>query len=263
MKKKLHSLLLLILIMLLTQYAHSQSDKFTYSITDSVRDGIKWNFLRRIDLRTGEFSGILMRLLDNNDTVTNPTLINSIAAMALDSKNKKLYYTPMLKDRLSYVDLRTMRTYVITNNFTGLLPNAANQGNIITRMVITNEDKGYALTNDANHLIRFSTRNSRIQDLGSLMDAEENNGISVHEVCSSYGGDIISAGDDLLYLITSRNRVFKINTETRIAKYLGVITGLPENFTTSGAAVDIISNRVVIGSSTDATDIFSTDLKIL
>lgn len=48
-----------------------------------------------------------------------------------------------------------------------------------------------------------------------------------------------------------------------MAKYLGTITGLPLQFTTSSAAVDYRTNRVVIGSSIDATDIYSVDFKTL
>lgn len=238
-------------------------DKFAYTVTDSVENGVKWNFLRRIDLRTGDFSDTLMRLLGRYDTVSNSTLCNAVAAIALDDKKKRLYYTPMLIDRLSYVDLKTMKIHVVTNNFTGLLPKAADQSNIITRMVIADDDHGYALTNDGNHLVRFNTKTNQVVDLGALIDAA-NNAVSVHEVCSSYGGDIVADDEGILYLITSRNYVFKINTSTRMAKYLGAVSGLPESFGTSGVAVDYRGdNRVVISSAVNASDIFSVDLQSL
>jgi len=254
---------LLIAVMFITTVAKSQSDKFAYTVTDSLQNGVKWQFLRKIDLRTGVFGSILLRLLNSNDTVANSALCNGVAAMGLDNRNRRLYFTPMLKDRLSYVDLRTMRIHVVTNHFTGLMPKAADQSNIITRMVIADDNKGYALTNDGKHLIRFNTRNHQITDLGSLVNARHNE-VSVHEVCSSFGGDIISGDDDdILYLVTSQNHVFKIKIETRVAKYLGTISGLSESFTTSGAAVDFRDNRVVIGSAIDASHIYSVDFKTL
>lgn len=263
MKKVLHFAYVFIVSICLPAIVNGQSNKqLAYTVTDSVHNGVKWNYLRKIDLRTGGFSEILMRLLNSNDTVTNSALFNGVAAIALDEKNNRLYCTAMLTDRLSYVDLRTMRTYIVTNRFTGLFPKAANQSDVFTRMVIGDDDNGYALTNDGNHLVQFNTRNYHINDLGSLIDAPYNN-ISVHEVCSSYGGDIIAADDDLLYLITSRNHVFKINIETKVAKYLGSITSLPAEFTTSSAAVDYRKNRVVIGSSVDASDIYTVDFKTL
>ncbi len=242
--------------------ASAQSpDKFAYTVTDSVQNGVKWNFLRKIDLRTGDFSDTLLRLLSRNDTVPNSTLCNGVAAIALDDKKKRLYYTPMLLDRLSYVDLKTMKIHVVTNNFTGLIPKAADQSNIITRMVIAADDHGYALTNDGNHLVRFNTNTHQVVNLGALTDAA-NNSVSVHEVCSSYGGDIVADDEGILYLITSRNYVFKINVATRVAKYLGIVSGLPEGFGTSGVAVDYRGdNRVVITSAVNDSDIFSVDLE--
>jgi len=263
MKKVLRFTYVLIAAVCLSAMVKAQSNKqLAYTITDSVHNGARWNYLRKIDLRTGAFSGILMRLLNSNDTIANSPLFNGVAAIALDEKNKRLYYTPMLTDRLSYVDLRTMRTYIVTNNFTGLVPKATDQSNVFTRMVIGDDDNGYALTNDSKHLVKFNTKNNRITDLGSLINASQNV-VSVHEICSSYGGDIIAADDDLLYLITSRNHVFKIKTATRVAKYMGTITGLPQAFTTSSAAVDYRTNRVVIASSTDVSDIYSVDFKTL
>ncbi len=263
MKKVLRFGYVLIAAICLSAMVKAQSNKqLAYTVTDSVRNGAKWNYLRRIDLRTGTFSGILLRLLNRNDTLANSALFNGVAAIALDEKNKRLYYTAMLTDRLSYVDLRTMRTHLVTNNFTGLVPKAADQSNIFTRMVIGDDDNGYALTNDGKHLVKFNTKNNRIKDMGPLIDAAYNS-VSVHEACSSYGGDIIAADDDLLYLVTSRNHVFKIRIETKVAKYMGTITGLSQVFTTSGAAVDYRNNRVVIGSSTDASDIYSVDFKTL
>jgi hypothetical protein len=263
MKKGLHIAYVFIVAIFLSAIVKGQSNKqLAYIVSDSVHNGAKWNYLRKIDLRTGSFSNILLRLLSRNDTVANSALFNGVAAIALDEKNNRLYYTAMLTDKLSYVDLRTMRTYIVTNRFTGLFPKATNQSDVFTRMVIADDENGYALTNDGNHLVEFSTKNNSIRNLGELTDAAYNN-VSVHEICSSYGGDMIAAEDGLLYLITSRNHVFKIKIETRVAKYMGTITGLPKAFTTSSAAVDFRNNRVVIGSSVDATDIYAVDFKTL
>ncbi len=250
----------------ITLSAQSQSDNITYTVTDSVRNGVRWNYLRSIDLRRGVYSNILHRLLNTNDTPVNgnPGFINGVAAIAHDKKNKRLYFTPMLLDRLSYVDLRTMRTIIVKNNFTGLMPKAADQSNVITRMVITADDFGYALTNDGMHLVRFSTKNNPVvTDLGSLVDAPDNNEMSVHNACSSFGGDIISDDDGHLYLITSRNHVFKIKIRTKVAKYKGTISGLPETFTTSGVAVDNSGNRIAIVSSIDSSDVYTFNIRNL
>lgn len=263
MKKVLRFAYVLIASICLSVMVKGQSNKQqAYTVTDSVQNGVKWNYLRKIDLRTGAFSGILLRLLNSNDTVANSPLFNGVAAIALDEKNRRLYYTPMLTDRLMYVDLRTMRIHLVTNNFSGLVPKAPDQGNIFTRLVIGDDNKGYALTNDGKNLVQFNTNNHHIRNLGSLVNAPQNT-VSVHEVCNSYGGDIIAADNNLIYLVTSRNHVFKIKIGTKVATYLGTITGLSQNFTTSGTAVDYRNNRVVVGSAIDGSDIYTVDFKTL
>jgi hypothetical protein len=263
MKNNLYKLFL-VLVTILAVNALQAQDKFAYTVTDSVQNGTKWNYIRKINLQTGAFSNILLRLLSKNDTVANTPLFNGVAAIGYDDKSNRLYFTPMLVDRLSYVDLKTLKIYLVTNSFTGTPTRKADQSNVLTRMVIAKNNNGYALTNDANQLVKFNTRNNIVRNLGALIDAPGNS-ISVHEVCSSFGGDLIADEEEsTLYLITARNHVFKINIENRQAKYLGTINGLPTTFTTSGAAVDYRSNkRVIITSSGDKSDIFTVDFKSL
>lgn len=245
----------------------AQSDRTAYAVTDSIKNGVRWNFLRTLDLNTGAYGNILTRLLGPNDTpaVPNTGLVNGVAAIALDRKNKRVYFTPMLLDRLSYVDLRTMNRVIVRNNFTGLMPKQTDQSNIFTRMVINEDGRGYALTNDGNHLVRFRTNgNNNVTNLGSLVDAQSNGEISVHNSCTSGGGDLIATEDeDILYLITFRNLVFKINLENRVAKYLGTINGLPATFSTSGAAVDQTGKKLILVSSVDASDVYSLNMNSL
>jgi len=169
----------------------------------------------------------------------------------------------MLYDQLRYIDLKTMKVYFVSTDFTTLKTKAADQSNIITRMAIASDASGYALTNDGNNLIRFSTgKNVGAVDLGTLVDAPENNGISIHNSCSSYGGDMIADDDDNLYVFSARNHVFKINIKTKVATHLGAVTGLPENYTINGAAVDN-NNQVLVTSATNTNSLYTVDIKTL
>ena len=77
-------------------------------------------------------------------------------------------------------------------------------------MVIASDGNGYALTNDANHLIRFTTgKNPVITDLGALSDDASNANFSVHSR-KGYGGDMIADASGNLYLLTANRNVFKI-----------------------------------------------------
>lgn len=259
MKHILHVGFGLTLLLLNSVTSNAQSPHTAYVVTDSVRLGTKWFYLRSVDTRTGQYSNSLLRLLNGPDTLPVNNVPNGVAAIGYDKKNKRLYFTPMQLDRLSYVDLRSMQIYTVANNFTGLVPKTPDQGNIITRMVIGEDDKGYALTNNGKALIRFSTGNNpSIVNMGSLQDAAGNL-VSVHESCSSYGGDIIADDEGHLYLVTLRNHVFRIKLQTRVAQYLGTVSGLPVNFTTNGVAVNQ-HNELVLASSLDATDLYKVSL---
>jgi hypothetical protein len=121
--------------------------------------------------------------------------------------------------------------------------------NQITRMVIAADGYGYALSNDASHLIRFSTsKNSIVEDLGSLIDAETITGFSVHNKCTSWGGDMLADAFGKLVVISANHTVYTIDVKSKIATFKGVITGLPINFTTNGAAVNN-DGEIVVSSA--------------
>ncbi len=269
-------------LMLLTQLAIGQTERFAYAITDVNKEGVNWSVLRKLDLQNGSFSDVLLNGSDATplayDAATKKqlatpltdarfgNLVNAafgtgVAAIAFDKKNNRLYFTPMLYDQLRYVDLKTMKVYFVSSDFTTLKVKAADQSNIITRMTIASDGNGYALTNDGNNLIRFSTgKKSAIIDLGTLVDAPENNGVSIHNSCSSYGGDMIADDDDNLYVFSARNHVFKINIATKVATHLGTVNGLPASFTINGAAVDN-SNQVLVTSAMDISSLYTIDIK--
>lgn len=247
------------------------SDRYTWAITDIQPGGSNWSSLRKLNLQTGEYSAVLLDGSNSGltmyDAVSKKPIdpppadarfgntINSafgtgVAAMAYDKKNNRLYYTPMLFDQLRYIDLKTMKVFIVTGKgFTTKSVKNADQGNIVTRMVIAADGYGYALTNDATQLIRFSTGKSLVtEDLGALVDDPSNNGLSIHNSCSSFGGDMIADNEGNLFVISARNHVFKINPSTKVATHLGMISGLPEGFTVNGAAVTM-DNRILVSSA--------------
>jgi hypothetical protein len=125
-------------------------------------------------------------------------------------------------------------------------------------MVIASDGNGYALSNNANHLIRFTTgKNTVITDLGALTDDAANK-FSVRNQ-SGYGGDMIADASGNLYLITGNRNVFKVVIDTRIATYQGTIKGLPQGFTTNGAMVEE-GSKVIVCSSQSTVGYFRFDL---
>jgi len=153
----------------------------------------------------------------------------------------------MFVDQLRFIDLKTMKVYYINDQpFTKLGNMHNDEAKIITRMVIAPDGYGYAISNDGSLFIRFSTgKKTSIEQLGTLVDDASNGSISIHNRCSSFGGDMISDDDGNLYIISARNNVFTVDTKTKLARYVGSIKGLDPNFTVNGAVVDESGNLLV------------------
>ena len=272
-------------VLLTTHSSAQQADRFAYAVTDMQQQGPSWNFLRKLNLQTGEYSQVM---LSGNDasiiafdatskkqleapvsdklygTIANAAFGTGVAAMAYDKKNNRIYYTPMMIDQLRYIDLKTMNVFYVTDQvFTGKPQKSSDQGNIVTRMVIASDGNGYAMTNDGTQLIKFSTgKKLTITDLGAVVDDQANKGVSIHNSCSSFGGDMIADDNGNLYAISARNHVFKINIESKVATHLGAITGLPATYTINGAAVNE-ENKIVVASATQGGSLFTVDTKSL
>lgn len=283
MRKILLFLRFIIISLFIISEANSQTSRFAYAITDVQKDGMNWVALRKLNMQNGEMSDVLINGLDPDQVVydaatkkpvTTPlidlkTKVNiqaafstGVAAMAYDKKNERLYFTPMFVDQLRYIDLKTMKLYYITNQSLTKEGNFQNdEAKIVTRMVIASDNTGYAVTNDGNHFIKFTTGKSpSITELGSLVDDVTNNNISIHNRCTSFGGDMVADDNGDLYIISAPNHIFKIDIKTRVAKDLGLIKGLPEGFTINGAAVDEDGN-VIVTSAVNSSSYFKINPK--
>lgn len=184
------------------------------------------------------------------------------AAMAYDKKHARLYYTPMSINQLRYIDLKSNKIYYFEDEAFGAVKGHGDVQNQITRMVIASDGNGYALSNDGNHLVRFTTgRKPAITDLGALTDDTKNEKLSVHHP-GLYGGDMIADADENLYLITANRNVFKIPIASRVATHLGTIKGLPRGFSTNGAMVEE-GSKVIVASSESTEGYYRFDLNTL
>jgi hypothetical protein len=171
----------------------------------------------------------------------------------------------MLGNQLRYLDLNSAQTksYAVTTQLLKNFPNQPGEASVVTRMVIASDNYGYALTNDNEHLIRFSTgRQTFVTDLGKLVDAESNGENSVRTQFKSWGGDMIADANGNLYLFTMQRLVYKINPNTRLATYLGQISNIPEDYTVNAAMVENDA-FVIVGSSTKTTNYYRVNLNTL
>ena len=195
------------------------------------------------------------------NTSTDLPFATNSAACAYDKKHERLYYTPMGINELRYIDLKskTPRIYYFENEAFGALSGPRDIANQVTRMVIGADGNGYALTNNANHLIRFTTgKKPTITNLGAINDDASNGDNSIHHQ-KAYGGDMVAHKNGNLYLLTANRRIFRIDIEKRIATFVGEIRGLPKGFTTNGAMVNEGMN-IIVCSSNSTQGYFQFDL---
>ncbi len=254
----------------------------TFAITSDGNGGFAWMNIRQVDISSGKIvneiyqrdktSFILLDAatkapvstlnfkFDNNGTnsvvqMKDAPTVTMVAAAAYDKKHDKLFFTPMRIGELRWLDLsikgENQKFYTDKSHLLNAL-NLMDEANHITRMDIAADGNGYAITNDGNHLIRFTTgKKTVITDLGNLVDAESNiNGISIHNKCTSWGGDMVADAYGKLYIISANHQIFKVDIDSRITTHIGTITGLPANYTTNGAAVDADGNIVVSSANT-------------
>ena len=188
-----------------------------------------------------------------------------VAAVAYDAANNRLFYTQMMGNQLRYLDLNETqpRSYAVTSQSFKNFSNQPGEASVVTRMVIGADGYGYGLTNDNEHLIRFTTGNQpKITDLGRLADATSNGENSVAVQYKSWGGDMVADASGNLYLFTIQRLVYKINPGTRLATYLGTIKNMPEDYTINAAMVESDAT-VIVGSSTKTSNYYRINLTTL
>jgi hypothetical protein len=270
-------------LLIITSESKAQTDEFAYAITDVSKEGSAWKVLRKLDLKTGEYSNVLLDGTDaktkafdattkkqlplniaGNDKTQQSPFTSGVAAIALDKKHNRLFFTPMGFNQLRYIDLSTMQVYYVTDQtFSTITKEQHGPGKIISRMVITPDGTGYGISNDGTEFIQFTTgKKPMVKQLGSLIDASENKTISIHNSCTSYGGDIISDEKGNLVLLTGVNHIFKIDPETKLAAYTGYIQGLPKDFTTNAAVVNG-DGQLLLSSAVGNVSNYLLDIKTL
>lgn len=250
--------------------ASAQNANKAYAITGDGNQDNLWMNIRQVDLSTGQLTKTIFQrsktnfvLTDvNTKIVSNERTANSniymskeyptgslVAAAAYDNRNNKLFFSPMRIGELRWVDLdiknETPKFYTLSSEVLNF-GNVNDEANHITRMVIAADGNGYAMTNDGNHFIKFTTgKKPVLTDLGNLIDDETNSGMSIHNKCTSWGGDMLADAFGKLYVISASRNVFIVDINTRIAIFKGTITGLPADYTTNAAAVNANGDIVV------------------
>jgi hypothetical protein len=272
-------------------FVQAQQNRTTYAITGDGNQDFVWMNIRQVDINTGEVvktlferskTDFVIKDVNSNASRNQVSFANDniftntayptgglVAAAAYDQRTNKLFFVPMKNNELRWLDLNSAETtptfytkpFVNAGRTTDPYDEAAN----ITRMVIGADGVGYAMSNDGNHFYSFTTgRRTEIKDLGNIIDAEANSAVSIHNKCTSWGGDLIADAYGKLHVISANHHVFVIDPATRIATYKGMIQGLPAGYTTNAAAVND-EGEVVLASANLFDGYYKlsmTDLKV-
>ncbi len=268
--------------------AEAQNANRGFAITGDGNNDYAWMNIREIDLSSGKVVSTVFDRAASAFSITDvqakKTLSKTnvydgtsygasmfptatfVAAAAYDNRTEKLFFIPMRMGQIRWMDAskKTESPSFYSIDIPGYTPSAYNEeANNITRMVIGADGSGYAITNDANHLYKFTTgKKPTVVDLGNILDADANGGLSIHNKCTSWGGDMIADAYGKLYVISASKNVFEIDATTRVATLKGTITGLPANYTANGAAVDADGN-VVLSSAIAFVGYYKMNIKDL
>ncbi len=270
-------------VSLVSAAAAQPKQQTAYAITSSTKGAYVWTEVKLIDINTGEVvrsvfdndgnnlqafnarNGKAIRVKDAQGNITdqnNLPFSTFSAACAYDKKHNRLYYTPMFINQLRYIDLDgpSPKIYYFESEALSTATNLNDEANHITRMTIGADGRGYGLSNDGNHLVRFTTgRKPVIADLGALEDDPANGPVSIHTKETSWGGDMIADMSGNLYLISAQRAVFKVDIQSRKAKYISTISGLPADYTTNGAVVRD-DNKLVVSSAQSINGYYEVDM---
>ncbi len=268
-------LLPLVITTLTTTTINAQKSR-TFCVTGDVKGSVQWGFVRELNTANSNILNNIYPAPQKNfalyDALTKqPTketqaamfyanvfgseqpIQDLVAALAYDKVYNRLYFTYMHGNDLRYIDLNLAepRIYVVKDQpLKNFISSTTTEEDNITRMTFASDGYGYAITNNGQHLIRFSSgQKIQIKDLGSLTDGANNGNNSVHSACASYGGDVIGDAFGNLYLVTQKANVFKIGINSLVADFVGTIKGLPQDYTVNGVSVDDANNLVVACAS--------------
>ncbi|MBS1549199.1 MAG: T9SS type A sorting domain-containing protein [Bacteroidetes bacterium] len=269
MKKHLFSALLL----MMGSSAFAQQE--IYALTGMQSPNIVFKDFRALDLKSGQTKEVIFSkesnamVLDNaRNTVIaetkgdyNNAQANAIAAMALDATGTSLVYMPMYSNQFYALDLKTKNITRIDNSVAKAIPCDINSH--FTRMATGTDGAIYTLNNSGSQLLKIEKQNGEyhVKDLGSVMNDESNGENKLQIMNIGFGGDMVADKDNNFYIFSASGHVFVLNSLSKVAKFIGKVNGLPENYSLNGAAAN--ENGAVVVGSAKGGDLYEVQVETL
>ncbi|MDQ1098685.1 hypothetical protein [Chryseobacterium camelliae] len=246
MKKHLFPVLLLFI----STAAHAQQDFFALAGKDTP--SITFSDFRAIDAANGTSgekvftSDATAKVFSQSRSITvtedkntyGNAQATTMATLAYDHVNNSLVYMPMFSSNIYILNPKTKEITLVENEVARVT--ACDINSHITRMATGYDGNIYAMNNAGTQFLKISRQGSRyiVTDLGIVKDDPANGKNSFTTIETGFGGDMIADADHNFYVFSTSGNVFKIITSEMKAKFIGKITGLPENYSVNGSAVN-------------------------
>jgi len=261
-----------LLFLALGTYAHAQQDFFALVGKDTPN--IIFNDFRAINGSTGMsgdkiftadaaanvLSQATGRLITEDKNAYNNAQATNIAAVSCD-QDGNLIYMPMFSSNIYVLNRKTKEITLIENVVARVT--ACDINSHITRMVTGYDGNVYAMNNAGTQFLQISKKNGQYQvrDLGMVKDNASNGKNSFTLMETGFGGDMIADAENNFYVFSASGNVFKVVPEKHEAKFLGKISGIPDNYSVNGSAVNAVGNIVI--ASAKGGSMYEVDLKTL
>lgn len=269
MKKHLFPLFLL----LIGANASAQQDFFALVGKDTPN--IVFNDFRAIDLANGNsgekiftadtsakvFSQTRNGVVTEDKNAYNNAQAMNMATLAYDASNNNLVYMPMFSSNIYVLNAKSKEITLIENNVARV--SSCDINSHFTRMATGYDGNIYAVNNSGTQFLKISRIGSQyvVSDLGIITDDASNGKNSFTTIETGFGGDMIADADNNFYIFSASGNVFKVSTKDLKAKFVGKISGIPDNYSVNGSAVN--SNGKVVIASAKGAALYEVDLNTL
>lgn len=264
--------LLPILFIFAAHYVSAQQDFFALTGKDSPRiefndframneDGTSGKILLESTTSTNVISQSKKSAVTEDKNSYHNAQATNLAALAYDLSGNSLVYMPMFSSNVYILNQNTKEITLIENSVAKVTPCDINSH--ITRMATGYDGNIYAINNAGTQFIQISKKNGEysVKDLGIIKDDVSNGKNSFTVIESGFGGDMIADADNNFYVFSVSGNIFKISPKELTAKFIGKISGLPENYSVNGAAVNAKGNIVI--ASAKGAPLYELSLKNL
>lgn len=264
---------LLLSLALLGSAVSLNAQQDLYALTGKSGPNIIFNDFRSLDVKNGisgdvflndtsspeVFSQVQNSRISDVKNLTHGATATSMATLAYDGEN--LIYMPLFSSNIYVLNSKSKKVTLLETP--GIKTTACNLGSQFTRMTTGFDGSIYALTNSGSQFLKITNKNGKyeVKDLGTVQDVSGSSEVSLTQMNTGFGGDMVADSDNNFYVFAASGNIFKINSESLSAVFVGKIKGLPENFSLNGAAVN--ANGKITVASAKAQGFFEVNLENL